>query len=195
MEITPRDRKYELNDDIILALHEKFLSAERQNIKSWHFFRETNLRFRMELQSKEIRDGIAERLDDFLDSLKTVQEHYFARHGQRVTNLDKGFSGERETYKRLWPYQKKLWEWGSEMAIEITKEFRETDSNDPPREFQLERVYHLLYNQLNPLFLNEVEIYQRCANNRMLVWSQMQSLSLDSRLFETIKKELSKKES
>jgi len=50
----------------------------------------------------------------------------------------------------MWPYQKKLWEWGSEMTVEAIKEFRETGANDPSREYQLERIFHLLSNQLLP---------------------------------------------
>lgn len=183
-EITPKDRNFELNDDTILALHEKFIVAEREKIKNWHFFREPTLRFRIELTSKEIRDDFAERLDDFLDSSELVQEHFFAKHGKRVKNLDEGYSGEDGDYKRMWLYQKKLWHWGSEMALEAIKELRETGFNDPHREYQLERVYHLLCNQLNPLLLNEVELYQRCATNRLLVWTK----------YEAIKKEFKKKE-
>ena len=192
-EIIPKDRKWELNDDILLALHEKLIIPQKDNIISWFFFREPALRFRIELSNKEIRDDVAKRIDDFLNSLELVKEHFFARHGKRVKTLDEGFSGEPETYKRMWPYQKMLWQWGSEMAVESIKEFRETGTNDPMREFQLERVYHLLCNQLNPLLLNEVELYQRCVNNRLLVWSQIQASNLDRQLYEAIKREIEKK--
>jgi len=188
-EITPKDGKWELNDDILLILHERFIVPERDNTISWHFFREPTLRFRIELATREIRDDIAKRIDDYLNSSELVQEHFFASHGKRVKTLNEGFSGESETYKRMWLYQKMLWFWGSEMAIESIKELRETGKNDPMREFQLERIYHLLTNQLNPFLLNEVELYQRCANNRLLVWIKMQSLNLNRQLYEAILKE------
>ena len=194
IEITPIDGKWELNNDILLALHERFIITERENIISWHFFREPTLRFRIEFTTREIRDDVAKRVDDFLNSSELVQEYFFARHGRRVKTLDEGFSGEIENYKRMWLYQKMIWYCGSEMAVESIKELRETGTNDPMREFQLERVYHLLCNQLNPLILNEVELYQRCVNNRLLVWTQIQALNLDRQLYEAIKRDLEKKE-
>jgi hypothetical protein len=180
IEIIPRDRNWKQNDEILLALHKEILSSERQNIKSWHFFREPTLRFRIELTDKENRDRVAKKLRNLLDSIELVEQHFFANHGQRVENLDEGYKGERETYKRMWPYQKKLWEWGSEMAVEAIKEHRETGTNDPSREFQLERLFHLLFNQLNPLVLNEVELYQRCATNRILPGARYKYLSINS---------------
>jgi len=50
----------------------------------------------------------------------------------------------------MWPSQKKIWEWGSEMTVEAIKERKETGTNDPSREYQLERAFHLLSNQLSP---------------------------------------------
>lgn len=50
----------------------------------------------------------------------------------------------------MWPYQKKLWEWGSEMTVDSIKESKETGKNNPSREYQLERIFHLLSNQLSP---------------------------------------------
>lgn len=187
-DIIPQGKNWTLNDDILLLLYEKFLSGDRQNIESWHFFREPQLRFRIQLKDIENRNRVASELDSFLDSINLVEKHYFANHERRVENLDEGYNGERETYKRMWPFQKKLWEWGSEMAVEAIKEFKETGTNDPSREFQLERVFHLLCNQLYPFSLNEVELYQRCANNRILVWASMQSLQLDKKLLEEIKR-------
>jgi len=79
-----------------------------------------------------------------------VENHYFARHGERIASFDEGYSGEHDQYKCMWPYQKKLWEWGSEMTVEAIREFRETGTNDPSRKYQLERIFHLLSNQLSP---------------------------------------------
>lgn len=150
VEITPIDGKQETNDDVLLLLYDDFLSHKRESIKSWHFFREPTLRFRIELTDRENRDNIAVELKNFLDSIELIADHYFARHGERIENFDEGYAGERDQYKRMWPYQKKLWEWGSEMTVEGIREFRETGANDPSREYQLERVFHLLSNQLSP---------------------------------------------
>lgn len=150
VEITPRGGKQEVNDDILLLLYDEFLSYKRENITSWHFFREPTLRFRIELINKETRDNVAVELETFLDSIELVEDHYFAKHGQRIENFDDGYSGEFDQYKRMWQSQKKIWEWGSEMTVEAIKERKETGTNDPSREHQLERVFHLLSNQLSP---------------------------------------------
>lgn len=152
VEISSTSIRQDLNDDILVKLHDEFLITEQNNIESWHFFREPKLRFRIELRDKENRDRIAKNLEDFLDSLEIVEDFYFAKHGKRVENLDEGYSGERDQYKRMWPYQKKLWEWGSEMTVEAIKEFKETQTNDPPREYQLNRFFHLLSLQLSPTY-------------------------------------------
>jgi len=150
VEITPKDGKQEVNDEILLLLYDEFLSYRRQNVTSWHFFREPTLRFRIELIDRDNRDSIAIELKSFLDSIDLVENHYFARHGERIENFDEGYSGERDQYKRMWSYQKKLWEWGSEMTVEAIRESRETGTNDPSRKYQLERIFHLLSNQLSP---------------------------------------------
>jgi hypothetical protein len=155
VEITPKGGEQEVNDNILLLLYDEFLSHKRENITSWHFFREPTLRFRIELTDKETRDNVAVELETFLDSIELVEDHYFAKHGQRIGNLDDGYSGEFDQYKRMWPAQKKLWEWGSEMTVEAIKEFKETGTNDPSREYQLKRIFHLLSLQLLPEYEQE----------------------------------------
>ena len=191
-DIIPEKGNWRLNDDILLKIHKEFLPNLRQKIKSWHFFREPQLRFRIEFKDKKTRDDGAVELEGFLDSLDIIEDHYLANHDKKVEKLEDGYKGEIKDYKRMWSFQKKLWEWGSKMAIEAIKEFKETGKNDPPREYQLERIFHLLYNQLNaqsnPLSLNEVEMYQRCANNRLLTWAYQNSQKLDEELLKKIKK-------
>lgn len=160
VEITPEGGKQEVNDEIILLLYDQFLSYRRQIIKSWHFFREPTLRFRIELIDQDNRNSVAVELENFLDSSGLVTDYYFAKHGERIENFDDGYSGERDQYKRLWPYQKKLWEWGSEMTVEAIKELKETGANNPSREHQLERIFHLLSNQLSPGYeMERIEMY------------------------------------
>ena len=84
--------------------------------------------------------------------LMRAQKAYFANHSQRVTNLEDGYAGEREDYHGMWPYQKKIWEWGAEMTVAAIKEVKEKGENEPTREYQLTRTYHLLANQLSPGF-------------------------------------------
>lgn len=150
VEITPKAGTQEENDDILLLLYDDFLAHKRQKIESWHFFREPTLRFRIEFVSKEDRDSTAAELKNFLDSIELIAEHYFARHGERIESFDEGYAGEYDQYRRMWPYQRKLWEWGSEMTVESIKESKEIGGNDPSREHQLERIFHLLSNQLLP---------------------------------------------
>jgi hypothetical protein len=160
VEITPNGGKQEVNDEILLLLYDDFLSYRWQIIKSWHFFREPTLRFRIELVDRDSRDIVAAELRDFLDSIDLVSDHYFSKHGERVESLDDGYLGEYDQYKRMWPYQKKLWEWGSEMTVEAIKELKETGANDPSREYQLERIFHLLSNQLSPGYeMERIQMY------------------------------------
>lgn len=70
--------------------------------------------------------------------------------GNRITSLNEGYLGEYDQYKRMWPYQKKIWEWGSEMTVEGNKEFSEMENNDPPKQYQLYRLFHILSLQFLP---------------------------------------------
>jgi len=166
VEITCIDGKQETNDEILLLLYEKFLQDRRDYIESWHFFREPTLRFRIELTDNRNRNTLAAEIKDFLDSVDLVKEHYFARHGQRIENFSQGYAGEQDQYKDMWPYQKKLWEWGSEMTVAAIKEYKKTGANDPSREYQLERIFHLLSNQLSPGYeirkIDEYSLQWKC---------------------------------
>lgn len=152
MEIFSKQGGKAPQDEILLKLHEDFLSNERQNIVTWHFFREADdlIRFRIEAIDRVNRDRIAGSLKDFVASMQTIKEYYFANHSQRIENLDQGYSGEQISYSRLWPYQKRIWEFGSEMAIESIKEFKETQANNPHLDYQLDRIFHLVSNQILP---------------------------------------------
>ncbi len=193
VDIIPKGKNFELNDEILLQIYKEFLSVPNKKISSWHFFREPQLRFRIEFDNKESRKALWDELNKFIDNLTIVESHYLADNKKKVKQLEDCYKGESDSFKRLWLFQKKLWEWGSKMAVESIKEFKETGANNPLREYQLERLFHLLYNQLNAdsnrFSLNEVEMYQRCANNRMLVWSYMNSKQLDRDLLKKIKKE------
>lgn len=193
IEITPKNKNWGLNDNILLSLFNNFLEKKRENIKSWHFFREPTLRFRIELKDKETRDEIADKVKKFLDSNNLVEDYFFAKHGEKIDNLDEGYEGESKQYKRLWPYHKRIWECGAEMAVESIKEKEKTGGNKPTREYHLERAFHLLCNQMNPLSLNEVDLYNKCANDRLLVQAATRSQILDRKLLQSIIKESNKK--
>lgn len=91
VEITPKDGKQETNDAILILLYDGFLSPIRQNILSWHFFREPTLRFRIEMSNETYRDSIAAELSNFLDSIDLVEGYYFSKHGVKIENLDQGY--------------------------------------------------------------------------------------------------------
>jgi len=169
MEIFSTNNNQEYNDKILVDLYENVIQLERDYILSWHFFREPSLRFRLELINKESRDRIAVDLYNYLSSVSNVDTYFFANHEKRVDNLDEGYQGEYELYQRMWPYQKKIWEWGSEMTVEAIKESQATGENSPSREFQLTRTFHLLCNQLSPGFdtryCNSID-----DNGEELVW-------------------------
>ena len=140
-------------NDILLFIYDNFVEDNREFIVSWHFFRENNaLRFRIESKNKLNRDITAQNFARFLDEVDYIENYFFARHGEKITNFDEGYQGERDQYKRMWPYQKKIWEWGAEMTVAAIKEIEETGENEPPREYQLTRIYHLLALQLSPRF-------------------------------------------
>lgn len=152
VEIHSENLDQNLNDDILVDLYDNIIQKEREHILTWHFFREPTLRFRLEIKNKDSRDRIAEEILTFLQSIETVEEAYFANHEQRVTNLEEGYAGEREDFQGMWPYQKKIWEWGAEMTVAAIKEVKAIGENEPTREYQLTRAYHLLANQLSPGF-------------------------------------------
>lgn len=149
VEIFTENINQDLNDQILIEIYSSIIEEERDYILSWHFFRELHIRFRIETVDEVQRNRIADRLVTFLSSLETVEEFYFANHSKKVDDLDKGYDGEYSTYKRMWPYQKKIWEWGSEMTVEAINEEYETGTNEPSRKYQLTRTYHLLANQLS----------------------------------------------
>jgi len=149
VEISSLNINQNLNDEILVDLYDNIIQKERENILTWHFFREPTLRFRLEVKNQDSRNRIANELDVFLQSLEIVEDHYYAIHGERINTFDEGYAGERDTYQRMWPYQKKIWEWGAEMTVAAIKEIEMTGENEPPREYQLTRIYHLLALQLS----------------------------------------------
>jgi hypothetical protein len=152
MEIITSNYDQNLNDIILIKLYADVIQNERDCIRTWHFFREPALRFRAELHDKENRDRVAELLRNYLSNITEVEDFYIANHGNKVKSLDDGYKGEVETYQRMWSYQKKIWEYGSEMTVEAIKEKSADGYNKPSREYQLTRLYHLLSNQLLPDF-------------------------------------------
>jgi len=152
VEIHAENLDQKLNDEILVDLYDNIIQKEREHIITWHFFREFTLRFRIEVKNKDSRDRIAEDILTFLQPIETVVDAYYANHEQKVNDLDEGYTGEQETYESMWPYQKKIWEWGAEMTVAAIKEVREKGENEPTREYQLTRTYHLLANQLSPGF-------------------------------------------
>lgn len=152
VEIYSQNTDQGLNDEILVDLYDNIIQKERENILTWHFFREPTLRFRLEVKNHDNRIRIADDLDVFLQSIETIEDHYFAIHGENINTFDEGYAGERETYQRMWPYQKKIWEWGAEMTVAAIKEKQVTGKNDPSREYQLTRTYHLLALQLSSGF-------------------------------------------
>jgi hypothetical protein len=170
VEIYSLETDQTLNDEILIDLHENIIQQERTQIVTWHFFREPTLRFRLEIINKDNRDRIADEIDGYLQSLTTIEDHYFALHGNRINNLDEGYAGEREDYQRMWPYQKKIWEWGAEMTVEAIKEKELTKENNPSRKVQLTRTYHLLANQLSPGFDREYSFRLDNAGGPLVYW-------------------------
>jgi hypothetical protein len=156
----------EENDTIVEKLFDEFLPTISNVAVSWHFFREPAIRFRVQARSIEERDRISVSLDTFLDSLGIVSHHFPTCHGNAINNLDEGYKGEAQAYKRMWHHQERLWQLGSEMAVEAIREFREKHTNDPSREHQLSRAYHLLCNQMRPLDMTERQLYIFCARGR-----------------------------
>jgi len=166
-EINPINNNLLLFDEILQQIYDNFIIHHRADFITWHFFRENyNIRVRFEFHNREVRDKFVTIINDLLDSIDIINKHYFANHGRRIENLDDGYPGEQETYGRLWFQQKKLWEWGSEMAIGAYKEYLETGDNFPHRSYQLKRVFHLLSNQLHCIFNEGALIFQERSWDR-----------------------------
>lgn len=148
-EIFPK-KESSLND-LLEFIYDSFIEGNREDILSWHFFREKGaLRFRIESSNELKRDIVAQKFVIFLDELNIIDRYFFARHGIEITSFNEGYKGEHDQYKRMWHYQKKIWEWGSEMTVESIKELNKMGKNEPPKQYQLYRLFHLLSIQFLP---------------------------------------------
>jgi len=172
VDIFTKKTNQDLNDELLVHLYNDIIEEERDSILSWHFFREFQLRFRIETINEEQRSRIADRLSAYLNSFETVVEWYYANHNDKVDDLVQGYDGEQSHYKRMWPYQKKIWEWGSEMTIAAINEEYEIGINEPSRNYQLTRTYHLLANQLS-LGYDVWYCFSLNNNGSLLVWASI----------------------
>lgn len=136
---------YSRTDEVIAETVKEFVEDFKREgwVKSWHFFREPQIRLRFFGEEKNI--GEAKKLID--DKLKEKEStngelyscHVFGAHGRR----DEEYTGEGDYWLDDWSLVMKLWENTSEFALNIISK-----GADKPLDIHGERHVHLLLNQL-----------------------------------------------
>ena len=127
--------------DVVKNLVEKFKSGNL--IKSWHFFREPQIRLRFFGEEDKI-EKVKQMIDDCLKDLESSKGdlyscHVFGSHGIR----GKEYTGEDDFWDNDWSLVMKLWEQTSEFVLALI-------SGKPCIALDVhgERHVHLFLNQL-----------------------------------------------
>jgi len=111
-------------------------------IRSWHFFREPQIRLRFYGEAENI-DKVKEAVDSKLNERESTKGdlyscHVFGSHGRR----NEEYVGESGFWLNDWLSVMKLWENTAEFALSMI------DSASKPLDVHGERHVHLLLNQL-----------------------------------------------
>jgi hypothetical protein len=112
-------------------------------IKSWHFFREPQIRLRFFgdenniVKIKEVIDNKLKEMESTKGELYSC--HVFGSHGRR----DEEYAGEADYWHDDWSLVMKLWENTSEFALNLI-----TKGPSKSLDIHGERHIHLLLNQL-----------------------------------------------
>jgi hypothetical protein len=120
--------------------------AHGEDVVTWFFFWEPELRLRLRWAGASRADGVRARLDRAVaDGLVT---------GWR----EEPYHGEAEMYgAEVWPALQKDWMNGSELALLFTR-LERAGGLTRPREFHWQRHVHLITNQLYGSWDEEVEL-------------------------------------
>ena len=107
-------------------------------VRAWHFFREPEIRLRVQVDDKVEVEAI---LSGYLSSLqergKFVSHFIFGKHGK----AGEEYTGEEVIWGKLWPIAKDMYQYTSELALGLLK-------NEGDTTFFLRRYVHLFFDQL-----------------------------------------------
>lgn len=149
---------HKLADDrpLILTLYEQIVKPT-SGIVSWHYFREPEIRLRLEMSDDAEAGRVEERIRQFVDSRKPefqIDKLVFGRHGKEG---DK-YEGEHEILgKEGFEVHKMIWMWQSELAVLRYKQ-EAGGSVEKDRDYDVDRLWHLAANQLGPLAVHECNV-------------------------------------
>ena len=143
-----------------------------QEIATWFFFWEPDLRLRIRWREPERVEGNRQRLEGALDRRKAerrIDDWYEGAHGVRGET----YTGEAEHYGReMWPRIQRDWMNGSELALELIK-LERAGRLTKPRDYHWKRHVHLFTNQVMGPIESEIELclqqalgYTRLLGNR-----------------------------
>lgn len=108
-----------------------------EKVYSWHFFREPEIRLRFQVDDTL---GVERKIHDWLAALqgnRYISHFIFGKHGV----AGERYTGEEEVWGKLWPTAKKMYQYLSELAIDLIKS-RIDDT------MFLRRYIHLFFDQL-----------------------------------------------
>lgn len=149
VSIFQKDLRQDILEDIVMVLYNEIIYPYKIEgmIESWHFFREPELRFRIELKSEENKEKAKKDLADNLERIKNkglITKWYFSRHGREGEE----YNGEEDFYgKVLFKKQKDLWHNFAELFVKM-KTMENLQIMEKSRDFQYKRLRHLLANIL-----------------------------------------------
>jgi len=127
--------------DVVNNLVQEFKSSNL--IKSWHFFREPQIRLRFFGEEKKIEE-VKRTIDTRLQSLESSRGDLYSRHvfgSPGVPGVE--YPGESGFWGDDWSLVMRLWEETSEFALALISR-----GAHKPLEIHGERHVHLLLNQL-----------------------------------------------
>jgi hypothetical protein len=139
----------ELDRSILVDLVDEL--AHGEDVVTWFFFWEPELRLRLRWGGEARREAVRERLDQAVaDGLVT-------------TWREEPYDGEAEMYgAEVWPVIQKDWMNGSELSLLLTK-LERAGALTRTREFHWGRHVHLVTNQLYGTWDDEIELFLRQA--------------------------------
>jgi hypothetical protein len=142
-----------LTETVPDLVHELF----KDEIETWFFFWEPELRLRIRWRSADRSDEYRSRLATHLDAVRAagrILDWYEGAHGRRRES----YQGESETYgEEVWPSIQKDWMNGSELAVDLSR-LRARGELSQPLAFHWSRHVHLITNQLFGTWDAEIEL-------------------------------------
>jgi hypothetical protein len=141
---------------LILALYHGVVK-QTAGLVSWHYFREPEIRFRLEVSDDAEAARVAELIRQLVDTRRSdfrLEKLVFGRHGREGEK----YEGEHEVLgKEGFEVHKMIWMWQSELAV-LRYRQEASGSVEKDREYDVDRLWHLVANQLGPLAVHECNV-------------------------------------